>query len=53
MPRGLALGSVSGMLGKPVEEENRTVIGVDGALKCGAEVSSEADEVGVKVPVSR
>lgn len=53
MPRGLALGSVSGILGKPVEEEKRTVIGVDGALKCGAEVSSEADEVGVKVPVNR
>lgn len=53
MPRGLALGSVSGMLGKPVEEEKRTVIGVDGALKCGADVRSEAEEVGVKVPVSR
>lgn len=53
IPRGLALASVSGILGKPVEEEKRTVIGVDAALKCGAEVSSAAEVVGLKVPVSR
>lgn len=33
MPRGFALGSVSGILGRPVEEEKRTVIDVEGALK--------------------
>jgi len=53
MPRGLALGSVSGIVGNPVEEEKRTVIGVDVSLKCGADVSSEAAEAGTKVPVRR
>jgi len=36
-----------------VEEEKRTVIGVEGALKCGAEDRLEAVDVGEKVPVSR
>lgn len=53
MPRGLPLGSVSGILGVPVEEEKRTMMGVEGAVKCGAELRSEAAEVGVKVPVRR
>jgi hypothetical protein len=53
MPRGLALGSVSAICGKPVLDEKRTVIGVNEALKCGAEVKDEASAVGVKVPVRR
>lgn len=53
IPRGLALGSVSGMVGRPVEEEKRTVIGVEGDVKWGAEVRVEAVGVGVKVPVRR
>jgi hypothetical protein len=36
-----------------VDEEKRTVIGVEGALKCGAEVSVEASPEGVKTPVRR
>lgn len=53
MPRGLALGSVSGIVGKPVDEEKRTVTGVEGWLKCGAEVRSEPAGEGVNVPVRR
>jgi len=53
MPRGLALGSVSAILGKPVEEEKRTVIGVEGVLKCGAVVRSDTVALGVNVPVRR
>jgi hypothetical protein len=53
MPRGLALGSVSASRGKPVEEEKRIVRGVEGAVKCGAEVKEEASGVGMKVPVRR
>lgn len=53
MPRGLALGSVSGMAGRPVEEEKRTVMGVEGEVKCGADVRLAAAGVGVKVPVRR
>ena len=33
MPRGLAAGSVSGIVGMPVEEEKRIVREVDGLLK--------------------
>jgi hypothetical protein len=51
MPRGLPVGSVSGSCGVPVDEEKRTVIGVEEALKCGADVRLEAAGVGVKVPV--
>jgi hypothetical protein len=53
MPRGLALGSVSAMVGKPVEEEKRSVREVLGRLKWGAVVSSAAAGVGVNVPVRR
>lgn len=53
MPRGLPLGSVSGSLGVPVDEEKRTVMADEGALKCGAELRSEAAAEGVKVPVRR
>lgn len=53
MPRGLALGSVSAIWGKPVEEEKRTVIGVEGVLKCGAVVRSDTVALGVNVPVRR
>jgi hypothetical protein len=53
MPRGLAFGSVSGICGSPVDEEKRTVIGVEEALKCGADVSVEAPPEGVKTPVRR
>ena len=34
MPRGLACGSVSGMSGMPGALEKRTVIGVEGLLRC-------------------
>lgn len=52
-PRGFALGSVSGISGMPVEEEKRTVMGVEGELKCGAVVMDAAVGVGVKVPLRR
>ena len=50
MPRGLALGSVSGMLGIPVELEKRTQMGVVGLLKWGAVESFAASGEAVKVP---
>jgi hypothetical protein len=53
MPRGLPLGSVSAIFGIPVDDEKRTVIGVNGALKCGAELSFEDLADGVKVPIRR
>ena len=53
MPRGLALASVSGIWGRPVEDEKRTVMGVEGWVKWGALVRVEAALVGVKVPVRR
>lgn len=53
IPRGLAEASVSGIDGRPVEEEKRTVMGVDGMLKCGALDRADAVLVGVKVPVRR
>jgi hypothetical protein len=53
MPRGLLLGSVSGICGRPVEEEKRAVIGVVELLKCGADVRLETSAEGVKVPVRR
>lgn len=36
-----------------MEDEKRTVIGVEEEVKCGAEVRSDAAAVGVKVPVRR
>ena len=33
IPRGLEVGSVSGIEGSPVEEEKRTVIGVEEEVK--------------------
>jgi hypothetical protein len=36
-----------------VEEEKRRVMGVEGAVKCGALERVDAVEVGVKVPVRR
>lgn len=53
MPRGLAVGEVSGIVGSPVEEEKRMVRGVEGAVKCGALERVDAVGVGVKVPVRR
>lgn len=53
MPRGLDVGSVSGIEGRPVEEEKRTVMGVEGRLKCGALEREAAWEVGANVPVRR
>ena len=53
MPRGEALGSVSGITGMPVDSEKRTVKGVEGKVKCGAVDKVEASGVGVKVPVRR
>jgi hypothetical protein len=52
-PRGLALGSVSGICGRPVEEEKRARRGVEGRVKCGAQERVEASGVGVNVPRSR
>lgn len=52
-PRGLALGSVSEILGRPVEEEKRASTGVEGRVKCGALERVEAWGVGVKVPRRR
>lgn len=56
-PRGEAEVSVSGTEGRPVEEERRARIGVDGVepvvLKWGALESWEARGVGVKWPVRR
>lgn len=37
----------------PVEFENRTRIGVDGWLKCGALLRPAASEDGVNVPLRR
>lgn len=53
MPRGLALGSLSGSNGMPVELEKRTDTGVEGEATCGALVSVAASGAGVKVPESR
>ena len=52
MPRGLALSSLSGIWGSPVELEKRTQTGVDGLLKCGAVESFFASAEGVNVPLS-
>ena len=49
-PRGWALGSLSGIVGRPVELEKRMTTGVDGWLKCGAFERALASDVGVKVP---
>lgn len=53
MPRGSPFGSVSGSFGRPVEDEKRTVTGVEVLLKCGATDREDASLVGVKVPLSR
>ena len=51
IPRGPdRAGSLSGMVGRPVESENRTVTGVDGRFACGARVSFAASGDGVNVP---
>lgn len=52
-PRGLALESVSGISGMPVEFEKRTMTGVEELLKCGALESEAASAVGVNVPLVR
>lgn len=52
-PRGLALGSVSGMSFRPVEDEKRARMGVLGFVKWGAEERDAALRVGVKVPRRR
>ena len=41
------------MLGNPVEFENRTVMGVDGLVKCGATESLDASIDGTNVPETR
>lgn len=51
IPRGEALGSLSGIVGNPVELEKRTVMGVVGLLKWGARESFPASAEGVNVPV--
>ena len=51
IPRGSALGSKSGILGRPVELENLTQIGVEGLLKWGAMDNFFTSSDGVKVPV--
>jgi hypothetical protein len=52
-PRGLALGSVSEIWGRPVEEEKRARRGVVGRVKWGALERGEGWWVGVKVPLRR
>lgn len=52
-PLGLALVSLSGIVGIPVESEKRPVTGVDGAFKWGAEDREAASGVGLNVPLSR
>lgn len=52
MPRGSALGSVSGIFGMPVLEEKRPVMGTS-LLKWYALERDEAVEDGLKVPVNR
>lgn len=51
-PRGLASPTLSGILGSPVELENRTQTGVLAAPKCGALESLAASADGVKLPSS-
>src|SRR6478672_13247164 len=51
MPRGLALGSVSGIAGTPAKSEKRTVIGtVVPDWRCGALLSAAAPALGVNLP---
>src|ERR1700694_4766961 len=52
-PRGFAFGSLSGMVGRPVESENRAVTVVESRVRCGARDKDAASEEGVKVPVSK
>jgi len=52
-PRGLALGSVSEICGRPVEDEKRARMDVEGKVKCGTQERVEASVVGVKVPLRR
>jgi hypothetical protein len=47
------LASVSGICGRPVEEEKRTVMGVEEMLRCGALERVAALSVGVKMPLRR
>src|ERR1700739_2549151 len=49
IPRGLASGELSGMVGIPVELEKRTVIGVDARVMCGALVNLVAGAAGFYV----
>jgi len=44
---------VSGICGRPVEEEKRARTGVEGELKCGAQERVEASWVGWNVPRRR
>ena len=49
----MAFASVSGICGKPVEEEKRTVIGVVEVFKWGALLRADAECVGTKTPLRR
>jgi len=53
IPRGLALGSASEIVGSPPLWEKRTQISVLGLLKCGAIDRVAASGVGVNVPLTR
>src|SRR5579871_2486836 len=53
MPRGLALGSLSGIAGTPPALEKRTEIVVEDLCACGARVSAAASLDGVNVPPRR
>ena len=53
IPRGWALGSVSGSWGSPVDDEKRTVTDVEVLLKWGAEDRVEASLDGLKLPLSK
>ena len=53
MPRGFAFGSLSGIIGMPVELENLAVTGVESRMICGARVKEAASGAGVNVPVEQ
>jgi hypothetical protein len=51
IPRGAALGAVSGISGTPVPSENRTVTGTAPPFRWAALLVAFAPGAGVKVPV--
>jgi hypothetical protein len=51
IPRGEALGSLSGICGMPVPSESRTVTGTAGPRRWAARLTEAAVGAGVNVPV--